>query len=807
MRFEKIKLRNIWPFMGEHELDLTQINGQLIAFTGENGQGKSTMLGMFAGAVHREIPGPKKFYPISDFARCRDSFVEATVCNGSRYSVRQSIDAISGKGETSIVGEDGLPRIETGKVKDGDRWLADHFPSRELLYSSSFSAQGRRGFLDMKESERKALIMELLGLARFERLAERAREAARSAKSDLDAMRARLLEVDEPDHEALATAVTFAASRVDKTAQAARDARKALERARAAAGDAARAAELAEQRAGVETRLRAARELVASIETKIANNRALLARDAEVRAAVARAESLATSLEAAKADETAKAGELKIADAATMAASVARSRAADDVRRACDRLAKAANRLRDRDAVMAAGEQVARLQCAVSEFDTQISGAESLAFDLEHAVLNGKEERIGSLRAGLEHVARGTDQTASIRTAYEALATDDASCAFAFSAPVELAAARSKIDALRRGLAAARAELSTAEKLAARAGEMEQAEADQRQADADASAATQSFESATTVMDAAVARSNELKAAMDTARNLTVSLAAERASLTPLLALLPDLDKATVRIEEREASLVPARVAVAQAESELAALPFLTAEPVNLDAFTREAETAEMNEASARGLYAVAQGDVARAAEATKKRADLTAKITELETHLADWTRLAQDLGRDGIQAMEIDAALPELNALSNELLHTCHGSQFTVELKTDRLSADGKRTIEDLQVRVLDTVNGREADADAHSGGECVIAGEAVSLALTVLSCRRNGIERPTLVRDESAAALDPRNARTYVAMLRMAANMIGADRILMVTHSKEVQEMADARVVFAGGRFEVTT
>ena len=37
-----------------------------------------------------------------------------------------------------------------------------------------------------------------------------------------------------------------------------------------------------------------------------------------------------------------------------------------------------------------------------------------------------------------------------------------------------------------------------------------------------------------------------------------------------------------------------------------------------------------------------------------------------------EWTLLADGLGRDGIQAAEIDAAGPELTALINDPLHTC---------------------------------------------------------------------------------------------------------------------------------------
>ena len=98
--------------------------------------------------------------------------------------------------------------------------------------------------------------------------------------------------------------------------------------------------------------------------------------------------------------------------------------------------------------------------------------------------------------------------------------------------------------------------------------------------------------------------------------------------------------------------------------------------------------------------------------------------------------------------------------------------------------------------VRVIDTECGRDAPAETYSGGEKTILGEAVSLALSTLACRRSGVDRPTLVRDESGAALDADKAVAYVAMLRRAAEMIGADRVLLVSHAAEVQGLCDARI-----------
>jgi exonuclease SbcC len=156
---------------------------------------------------------------------------------------------------------------------------------------------------------------------------------------------------------------------------------------------------------------------------------------------------------------------------------------------------------------------------------------------------------------------------------------------------------------------------------------------------------------------------------------------------------------------------------------------------------------------------------------------------------------------RDGLQAAEVDAAGPELTELVNDLLRTCVGPRWTVTIETQKLSADGKKLLEGCEVRVLDTVAGREGAAETFSGGERVLLGEAVSLALSMLACRRAGLVGVTLVRDETGAALDPANGRAYVAMLRRAAELVGARQVLFVSHSPELAELADARIVVGGG------
>ena len=277
-----------------------------------------------------------------------------------------------------------------------------------------------------------------------------------------------------------------------------------------------------------------------------------------------------------------------------------------------------------------------------------------------------------------------------------------------------------------------------------------------------------------------------------------VVLRAELARVGPIALRAAELAQA----EGTEAALRPEHEAALVAEREArAALD--AAEPVpevpkvpDIGPAKTEVESLQAEESRLAAAVARAAARLEQAEAADARAAALEAELSAKHVEHSDWTRLALDLGRDGVQSAEVDSAGPELTEIVNDLLHSCHGPRFTVSIDTTRLSSDGKDQIDECRVQVIDTVKGREGEAREFSGGERVILSEAVSLALTTLACRRAGIQRPTLFRDESGAALDQENSRVYVAMLRRAALAIGADRVLLVSHSKEVQAMCDARI-----------
>jgi exonuclease SbcC len=181
--------------------------------------------------------------------------------------------------------------------------------------------------------------------------------------------------------------------------------------------------------------------------------------------------------------------------------------------------------------------------------------------------------------------------------------------------------------------------------------------------------------------------------------------------------------------------------------------------------------------------------------------AELRAAFDSKSAHIDDWRAIQVALGKNGVQALEIDAAGPEVSQLTNDLLHACYGSRFSVSLETTQLKADGKGTKEIFDLRVIDTERGTEGSAAALSGGEKVLVSEALALAIAIYNTHRSSIPMLDLFRDECAGALSEANAALYIEMLRRALDLGGFNRCYYVAHQPSLWAMADARIRVANG------
>lgn len=816
MRFDSITIRDFHPFR-EVNLDLNAIEGTVIAVTGGNGAGKTTLIELLAAGIERSCPTRGS---LASLARSKNATLEVGFTNGKSHVLRHVVDGESNKGE-SFVFDHGKPVLHDTKVTTFDKWAAIHLPKPDVLYASTFGVQGAGGFLGMTVGERKSVLLRALGIEQLEAMAKRARERKVVANAEhgaivvqRDSLAARMVSVATA-RSLLAEAETEVKAATDRrvACQAELDdvnllATSALERA-------AEARRIAETRADLTERIKTAHRRIADFDERIANNRALLRDRAEIEAADQEASSLESAIALLDRD-LAKAEALVASQKERFDAALRDEQdAASAVRSSLDAEKAARARVAEITTFEAEAAQLGTLrsereaaalallhkETELGEVGKQIDAAIALSS-------NTSEVRILGLRGALSHIAEGVDHPEE--KAVIAITLDDERVAEAAGAPALLAGLRAKRDelvteiaAMRRALEATDRKIANATRAADRVSAMPEAKAALDQAREASGLAQERYARVFSARqdverDAAEDPTVEPRKAVTAART-------KLASLKPLLDMRVRLAGAEARIQELEADRVGIEAERTDLDARLAALPLVTDDASAIRLRVEEAKAkvssavASVDEATAK--LAVRKMDLVAAERDAEELATLDARATAARVEVDDWNRLADDLGRDGLQALEIDAAGPQLSAVVNDLLRACAGSRWTVEIAMEKELASGKGTAEGCEVLVTDNATGSRVEARLLSGGQKVIVGEAVSLALALLASQRSGSDGVTLVRDESGAALDAENTRGYVPMLRRAAAIAGAKKVLVVTHSDLVVEMCDAQIRVADG------
>lgn len=767
MRLTRLQLRGINTFNRQEPIDVNfdALGPGLIAITGENGEGKTTFTEAIAAALYKAFPSRPVWY---EFFRGRDAFSEPTFADGDhRIQVRLQVDAEARKTERYVF-VDGKS-LTTGKRNEADAEILRRFGSYELYLASIHGAQSRAGnLLDAAKGERKARFAELLGLARLEALAASAHDRRGRAELALERAREDLADLDHQlegkadDEAALDAALAGqekAAGALETARQEETAATATLERARTAAERLASlrsAANSADQAAGEATRAvndaeQSATRAHRTAEQRREDLRVTVARRPRLEALVAELPDLLAARDQLPAlvteQEALEEAERKLAAAQGDEQRAAGALEAAEFRRtaAKDNLARELEQLQHTAGLL---EQV---PCTAMR-SWPLAGRKTVD-------LAGTCQLLADARGASQRASTLTLEPAVEKAVADAQARHDAAASAVEDATVAA-------DPLR--LAEVKAALVQLRDKAARAQAGERA-----QEDLDALAADEQRTSAAIEADLAEA----LKAAETRLKDAQARKAAACKRADEAKQALEAAATDTVTVPQADAALSAARQARIDAERTL-----------------READKAHATAAAA--IEALQTLEAARPA---KQEA-----VQAAEEDLGDWTLLEKALGRDGIQALEIDAAGPEVARIVNELLAACYGTRWTLAFETlrEKKSAPGEYT-EAFDIRAFD--HGEPRDVSWISGGERVIVGEALALALAIYNHMKSGLRWETLIRDEPSSALSPANAAAYADMMRRALTIGGFHQLLFVSHQREVIERADVRLVVAGGRVAV--
>jgi exonuclease SbcC len=173
----------------------------------------------------------------------------------------------------------------------------------------------------------------------------------------------------------------------------------------------------------------------------------------------------------------------------------------------------------------------------------------------------------------------------------------------------------------------------------------------------------------------------------------------------------------------------------------------------------------------------------------------IQAELDQLIVAISRYQKLEEAFGKNGVPALLIEQALPEIEAHANELLDRLTIGQLSIHFETqseykDKKRQDKKETLEIL----INDANGHTRAYEMFSGGEAFRINFAIRLALSQVLAKRSGARLQTLVIDEGFGSQD----HTGRSRLVETINQVKRDfsKILIITHLEELKDAFPGRI-----------
>ncbi len=180
--------------------------------------------------------------------------------------------------------------------------------------------------------------------------------------------------------------------------------------------------------------------------------------------------------------------------------------------------------------------------------------------------------------------------------------------------------------------------------------------------------------------------------------------------------------------------------------------------------------------------------------ELRKRKADFSSARAALALQIAHHKTLERAFGKDGVPALLIEQALPEIESKANELLDRLSDGQMLVHFETQSPYKDEKRKDlkETLDIQISDAAGKR--DYEMYSGGEAFRVNFAIRLALSEVLAQRKGARLQTLVIDEGFGSQDVQGRQRLIEAINLVRNDFA--KILVITHLDELKDAFPTRI-----------
>lgn len=261
-----------------------------------------------------------------------------------------------------------------------------------------------------------------------------------------------------------------------------------------------------------------------------------------------------------------------------------------------------------------------------------------------------------------------------------------------------------------------------------------------------------------------------------------------RAALQPLKNQIEDnrnnLATSASELKEIQKNL---DVALQKYEIEKARLP-------DIDLQEREFKVLQEDENALRLQVGAARQKVDVLADLKARKAELEDRTQETRIQIGRYQKLEKACGKDGVPALLIEQALPDLENQANDILDRLSAGSMSVRFVTQAEYKSKKREDkkETLDILINDSAGTRSYEL--FSGGEAFRVNFAIRLALARVLAQRAGARLQTLVIDEGFGSQDSQGKQRLIE----AINLVRQDfaKILVITHLEELKDAFPARI-----------
>jgi exonuclease SbcC len=282
--------------------------------------------------------------------------------------------------------------------------------------------------------------------------------------------------------------------------------------------------------------------------------------------------------------------------------------------------------------------------------------------------------------------------------------------------------------------------------------------------------------------EAARQRRDELAEAPERKQGLNQA----EAAVKPMAEAVADVEQQRV---EQEQTAVDLRQQQALATAQLAGM---TADMGDLRAVEDEVNALREEESLAHRRVAVAQNRLDVLDDLRAQRKQIRQERQEIQLLIKRLKLLEEACGRNGVQALLIEHAIPDIEDRANELLARLTGGEMQVRFQTQKQLKSRDALAETLDIQISDRSG--ERPYENFSGGEQFRVNFAIRLALSQILAKRAGARLQTLIVDEGFGSQDPNGRQRLVESIHAIQDDFA--RILVITHIDELRDAFPTRI-----------